>query len=70
VCHFSGLTKRDHHIHDFHVLPVRRLAELVVGGPVKEGLGAWGEMLVACTIVAGMFAIVRFLYNRKIFLRF
>jgi predicted acyltransferase len=54
----------------FHLLPVRKLTELVVGGPIAEGLGRWGDMLIACTMVAGMLAIVRFLYNRKIFLRF
>ncbi len=51
------------------MLPVEHLAELVVGGPVKAAAGAWGNFVVGFTAMAIMFAFVRFLYQRKIFLR-
>ena len=51
------------------LLPIEDLAGLVVGGPVKAALGPWGDFVLALTAVAMMFAFVRFLYQRKIFLR-
>ncbi len=53
----------------FNLLEVGNLAKLVAGGPVKAGLGAWGEFVIGAVVVAMMFAFVRFLYQRKIFLR-
>lgn len=53
-----------------HVVPMEKVAELFVGGPLKQAFGAWGEFLVAATVVGIMLAFVRFLYQRKIFLRF
>jgi len=53
-----------------HLLPLEKMAELVVGGPVKQAFGVWGELVVAVTVVGIMLAFVRFLYQRKIFLRF
>jgi predicted acyltransferase len=53
----------------FHLLKVSELALLVSGGPVKQALGPWGDLGVALVVVALMFAVVRFLYQRKIFLR-
>ncbi|HRT58961.1 MAG TPA: DUF5009 domain-containing protein, partial [Candidatus Paceibacterota bacterium] len=53
-----------------HLLPLEKMAELVVGGPVKQAFGAWGELVVAVTVVGIMLAFVRFLYQRRIFLRF
>lgn len=44
-------------------------AELVVGGPVKASLGNWGGLAVAVVVMAMVFALTRFLYQRKIFLR-
>jgi predicted acyltransferase len=53
----------------FHLIKFPDLAKLVVGGPVYQALGAWGDMVMA-VVVAGMsLGLVRFLYNRKIFLR-
>ncbi len=52
-----------------NLLPLDDLAQLVVGGPVKAALGVWGDLALAVTMVAIMFAMVRFLYQRKIFLR-
>jgi predicted acyltransferase len=52
-----------------NLLPIEDLAGLVVGGPVKAALGPWGGFVVALTGMAMMFALVRFLYQRKIFLR-
>lgn len=53
----------------FHLLNVRKLVELVVGGPIAAGLGGWSEFVIAVVGVAGMLALARFLYERKIFLR-
>lgn len=52
-----------------NLLPIEDLASLIVGGPVKAALGPWGDFVLALTGVAMMLAFVRFLYQRKIFLR-
>jgi predicted acyltransferase len=54
----------------FHLVSFGKLAELVVGGPIRKGLGSAGDLLLAVFVVGMMFALVRFLYRRKIFLRF
>jgi predicted acyltransferase len=53
----------------FHLMSFGDFAKLIVGGPVKEALGAWGEMGMAVVVVALSLGLVRFLYQRKIFLR-
>ena len=53
----------------FHLVKFDHYAKLVVGGPIQEHLGAWGDLLVAVVVVAMMFTFVRFLYNKKLFLR-
>ena len=53
----------------FNLLPLGPLAERVAGGPVEKSLAPWGEFLLSVLVVALMFALVRFLYQRKIFLR-
>ena len=53
----------------FHLLDFSALAKLVVGGPVQAAFGPWGDMVMALAVVAMSFGLVRFLYNRKIFLR-
>jgi predicted acyltransferase len=53
----------------FHLVKFDDFAERVVGGPVQKALGTWGNLLVAVVVVAMMFAFVRFLYQRKLFLR-
>jgi len=53
----------------FHLIPFGDYAKLVVGGPVRDAFGVWGDMLVAVTVVALSLGLVRFLYQRKIFLR-
>jgi predicted acyltransferase len=53
----------------FHLVKFSALAELVVGGPVQQALGAWGGLGLALAVVLLMLAFVRFLYQRKIFLR-
>lgn len=53
----------------FHLLKFSDLAERVVGGPVQRALGDWGDMGMAVAVVALTLLAVRFLYNRKIFLR-
>ena len=53
----------------FNIVDFNSLAKRLVGGPVQEALGHWGSLLPALTVVALMLALVRFLYQRKIFLR-
>jgi len=53
----------------FHLIDFRKFADLVAGGPVKQAVSPFGELLIACVVVALMLAFVRFLYQRKIFLR-
>ena len=53
----------------FHLIPFGHYAKLVVGGPVQEAFGVWGDMLMAVAVVGLSLALVRFLYQRKIFLR-
>jgi len=53
----------------FHLIDFSKLARLVAGGPVYQGLGAWGNMGTALVVVAMTLTLVRFLYQRKIFLR-
>jgi predicted acyltransferase len=45
------------------------LANRLVGGPIKAGLGAYGELLVAAVVLGMSFLITGFLYRRKLFLR-
>ena len=45
------------------------LAKLFVGGPVGAACGRYGELLLAVTTLAFGFWFLRFLYQRKIFLR-
>ena len=46
-----------------------RLAKLFVGGPVGEACGRYAELVLAVTTLAFGFWFLRFLYQRKIFLR-
>jgi predicted acyltransferase len=54
----------------FHLIPFGHYAEMVAGGPIKQALGAWGDMAISLVVIAMVFAFVRFLYQRKLFLRF
>ena len=54
----------------FHLIKFGDYAERVAGGPVERALGNWGSLLLALVVVGMTLAIVRFLYIRKIFLRF
>jgi predicted acyltransferase len=54
----------------FHLVKFSGFAERLVGGPVQAALGVWGDLLVAIVVVGMVFAFVRFLYQRKLFLRF
>jgi predicted acyltransferase len=51
------------------VVSFGNLAKRLVGGTVQHALGNGGHLLLALVAVALMFAVVRFLYQRKIFLR-
>ncbi len=45
------------------------LAQRIIGGPVQKSLGAWGDLVLVLVLLGMMLALVRFLYQRKIFLR-
>jgi predicted acyltransferase len=47
-----------------------KLADRFVGGDVARSLGSYAEMIKALVIIAMVIALVRFLYQRRIFLRF
>jgi predicted acyltransferase len=53
----------------FHLLEPGGLVKRVVGGPIAAAFGDWGDLLIASVTVALMFALMRFLYQRKLFLR-
>jgi predicted acyltransferase len=53
----------------FHLLSFGDFAQLIVGGPVRQAFGAWGDMLMAIVVVTLSLGLVQFLYQRKIFLR-
>lgn len=53
----------------FHLLKFSDLADRVVGGPVQQALGVWGDMAMAIAVVGMTLLFVRLLYHRKIFLR-
>jgi hypothetical protein len=46
-----------------------KIPELVAGGPIASAAGRWDDFLLASVMVALMFYFLRWLYNRKIFLR-
>jgi predicted acyltransferase len=49
---------------DFH-----DIAERIVGGPIAESFGAYGELLITTVGILFVLYFARFLYHRKIFLR-
>ena len=53
----------------FNLFPLRTLAERVAGGPIEKSIAPRGELLLAAVVVTLVFALMRFLYIRKIFLR-
>jgi predicted acyltransferase len=52
-----------------NVVDFRALAERIAGGPVKAFFGIYGELLITSLVLGMVFLLVRFLYQRKIFLR-
>jgi len=53
----------------FHLLEPGNLVKRVVGGPIAGACGPWGDLLVASVTVGLMLTLMRFLYQRKLFLR-
>jgi predicted acyltransferase len=51
------------------VVDFRALAERIAGGPIKGFLGSYGDLLITSLALGLSFLLVRFLYQRKIFLR-
>ena len=47
----------------------RNLAGRFVGGDIAASLGSWADFVRSVVALVMVFAVVRFLYNRKIFLR-
>lgn len=54
----------------YHLVKFSDYAACVVGGPVQAALGVYGDLLLAATDVALVLLLVRFLHQRKLFLRF
>jgi len=46
-----------------------KIPEMLAGGPIASAAGRWDDFLLACVMVTLMFCFLRWLYNRKIFLR-
>ncbi len=53
----------------FEFVKFKDFAERLVGAPLQKAMGAWGEVAIAGLVVALVLALVRFLYQRKIFLK-
>lgn len=53
----------------FEFVKFKDFAERLVGAPLQKAMGAWGEVAIAVVVVALVLAFVRFLYQRKIFLK-
>ena len=53
-----------------NLLEVSPLPKLVAGGPVQTALGRGGDLALSLVFILLVFAFVRFLYQRKIFIRF
>ncbi len=51
------------------IVPMRRMAERFVGGDIAHAAGRYGDLLVVLVAAGLSIAVMRFLYNRKIFLR-
>jgi predicted acyltransferase len=52
-----------------NIIDFGKLADRLVGGPIKESFGNYGQVLVTIVVLAMTFLLVRFLYRRKLFLR-
>jgi predicted acyltransferase len=52
-----------------HFIDFEALAKLFVGGPINSYLGSYGDLVLAVTTLAFGLLFLRFLYQRKIFLR-
>lgn len=52
-----------------NLIDVDALAHRLMGGEIKDACGRYGEVLVAATVTLLVFALARFLYRRRIFLR-
>jgi len=53
----------------FHLLEPGDLVKRIVGGPIAGAFGSWGDLLVSSVMVGLMLALMRFLHQRKLFLR-
>lgn len=53
-----------------NLLEVSPLPKLVAGGPIQTALGHGGDLALSLVFIFLVFAFVRFLYQRKIFIRF
>lgn len=52
-----------------HFIDFEAMAKLFVGGPIGEACGRYGELVLAATTIGFGLLFLRFLYERKIFLR-
>lgn len=52
-----------------NIIDFPQLAERLAGGEVKASFGVYGQLVIACVVVALTFFVVYFLYRKKIFFR-
>ena len=52
-----------------NIINYEALARRFVGGPIEEAAGRFGPMLIAVVSLSVSVLIVRYLYQKKIFLR-
>ncbi|MDM8005232.1 MAG: DUF5009 domain-containing protein [Phycisphaerae bacterium] len=52
-----------------NIVDLKAIAERLVGGPIADAFGRYGELVIAIVVALLIFALARFLYRRSIFLR-
>jgi predicted acyltransferase len=52
-----------------NLIDFKKIAQRLVGGDLNDSMGRYGELAIAAVVVILTFALCRFLYVRKIFLR-
>jgi predicted acyltransferase len=52
-----------------NIVDLKAIAERLVGGPIADAFGRYGELVIVIVVALLIFALARFLYRRSIFLR-
>lgn len=51
------------------LIEFNRIAERIVGGPVRDGLGAAGDLAVTAVSLGLVLLLARYLYHKQVFIR-